>query len=258
MGRLFKRFLFGSITAAFLLFFGLLYFMKAAVGEGTRQIELLSYNHEVVIVLQDVLISLQRAESSRRGFIITNNRDFIKDYNSAVKSVQQSFLYLKQLNVKGSYRDEFLDSLGTSINGRIEIIKSSINLAMTNSSSDSLQAVLTDKGKELMGSIRTTILALMTEKQNSRDDSYRALERIGSEVDALYEIAVVIVIIFGGGLTAGAFFFFRRLDREEVRLQFELYHSRQQVQHAMSRYQDLKVELTEKMKSGENHPPPIP
>ena len=254
MGRTFKRFLFASYAAAFLLFFGLQYFMKATLGEGTRQIELLSYDHEVVVVMQDVLISLQRAESNRRGYIITKNRDFIQDYNSAVKSVQQSLLYLKQLNVNGGYRDEFLDSLRASINDRVEIIKSSIDLALRNNSSDSLQAVLTDKGKELMGSIRSTIIALMKEKQNSRDDSYRALERINAEIDTLNEIAVVVVVVFGFVLTAATYFYFKKHDSVEEQLRYDLFQARQQVQHAMSRYQDLKVELKEKMTSGESGP----
>ena len=36
MGRKFKRFLFTSYAAAFFLFFGLQYFMKAALGEVDR------------------------------------------------------------------------------------------------------------------------------------------------------------------------------------------------------------------------------
>ena len=112
--------------------------------------------------------------------------------------------------MKGSYRDEFLDSLGASINDRVEIIKSSIDLAMGDNSSDSVQAVLTDKGKELMGSIRGTILTLMKEKRNSRDDSYRALEQINAEIDTLNEIAVVVVVIFGCGLTAVTYFYFKK------------------------------------------------
>ncbi len=254
MGQKFKLFLFTSYAAAFLLFFGLQYLMKEALGEGSRHVEELSYDHEIVMVMQDVLISLQRAELSRRGYIITYNRDFIQDYNSAVKSVQQSLLYLKQLNVKGSYRDEFLDSLRASVNSRVEIIKSSIDLALQDNSSDSVQAVLTDKGKELMGSIRETIFTLLKEKQNSRDDSYRALEQINADIDILNEIAVVVVVIFGFGLTAMTYFYFKRHDNVEEQLRYDLFQARQQVQHAMSRYQDLKVELKEKMKSGESSP----
>ena len=251
MGRKFKRFLFASYAAAFLLLFGLQYFMRASLGEVGQYTTVLSYDHEVVVVMQDILMSLQQAESNRRGYIMTNNRDFIQDYNSAVKSVQQSFLYLKQLNVNGGYRDEFLDSLGASINGRIEILKSSIDLAMTNSSSDSAQAVLTGKGKELMESIRGTILELVKERRNSRDDSYRRLEHVNAEINTLYETGLVVIVLFGCGLTAATFFYFKKLNSIEDGLRRELFQARQQVQHATSRYQDLKIEMKEQRKSEE-------
>ncbi len=247
MGRKFKRFLFASYAAAFVLFFGLQYFMKTALDDVGRYTALLSYDHEVVVAMQDISLSLQQAESNRRGYILTNSIDFIQDYNSEVKSVQQSFLYLKQLNLNGGYRDQFLDSLGASINDRIENLKSSIDLAMTNNSSDSAQAVLAGRGKELMETIRPTILELVKEKQNSRDDTDRKLERVNAEIKTLFEIAFILLIVFGGSLFVISYFYFKKIDIIEDGLRRELFQARQQVQHATSRYQDLKIELKEKM-----------
>jgi len=247
MGRKFKRFLFASYAAAFVLFFGLQYFMKTALDDVGRYTALLSYDHEVVVAMQDISLSLQQAESNRRGYILTNSIDFIQDYNSEVKSVQQSFLYLKQLNLNGGYRDQFLDSLGASINDRIENLKSSIDLAMTNNSSDSAQAVLAGRGKELMETIRPTILELVKEKQNSRDDTDRKLERVNAEIKTLFEIAFILLIVFGGSLFVISYFYFKKIDIIEDGLRRELFQARQQVQHATSPYQDLKIELKEKM-----------
>lgn len=251
MGRKFKRFLFVSYAAAFVLFFGLQYFMKGALSDVDRYTTLLSYDHEVVGVMQDILMFLQQAESNRRGYILTRNWAFVQEYNSAVKSVQQSFVYLKQLNVNGGYREEFLDSLGASINGRIEILKSSIDLAMTSNASDSAQTVLTGKGRELMVSIRSTILELVKERGNSRDDTDRALGQAKAEIDSLYEAAVVVVVIFGCGLAGATYFYFKKLNKVEDGLRRELFQARQQVQHATSRYQDLKIEMKEKRKPEE-------
>ncbi len=254
MGRNFQRFLYSSYAVALALIFCFLYFMKAALSEADQQLALLSYNHEVIIVLQDVLLSLQQAESNRRGYILTNNRDYIRDYNFSVKAVEQSLLYMKQLNAKGSYRDDFLDSLAASVNNRVELIKSSLDLAMGNNSSDSAQAVLTDKGKAMMGSIRGTILALMKGRQNARYDSQRALDQVSVEIDTLYEIAFVFVVMFVGALALATYFYFKKLGTIEKALRHDVFLARQQVQHATSRYQDLKVEMMEKMKSGESDP----
>ena len=201
--------------------------------------------------MQDILMSLQQVESDRRDFIKTHNRDMIQNYNAEVKSVQQSLIYLRQLNRTGGYRDDFLDSLQASVDTRIEILKSSIDLAMGSSSSDSAQAALTGKGKELMDSIRGTILELVKERRTSRDDNNRALEQVISDINTLYEIALVAIVLYACGLTAATYLYFKKLSSVEDGLRRELFQARQQVQHATSRYQDLKLELKEKTKPGE-------
>ena len=133
-------------------------------------------------------------------------------------------------------------------------MKSSLELAMGNNSSDSAQAVLTDQGKEMMGSIRGTILALMKGRQNARDDSYRTLDQINVEINTLYEIAFVFVVMFVGALAIATYFYFKKLETIEKALRHDVFLARQQVQHATSRYQDLKVEMMEKMKSGGSDP----
>jgi CHASE3 domain sensor protein len=251
MERKFKRFLFVSYAVAALLFFGLQYFMKTSLGQVRSYTNLLSHDHEVVVVMQDILTSLQQVEADRRDFIKTHNRDMIQDYNSGVRSVQQSLFYLKQLNASVGYRDDFLDSLQASVNDRIEILKSSIDLAMGNNSSDSAQAVLTGKGKELMDSISGTILELVKERRTSRDDNSRELERVIDNINTLFEVVLVVIVLFGCGLTGATYMYFKKLSSIEDGLRWELFQARQQVQHATSRYQDLKLELKEKIKPAE-------
>ena len=112
--------------------------------------------------------------------------------------------------MKGGYRDEFLDSLAVSINDRIEIIKSSIDLTMENNLSDSVQTVFTNRGKAMMGSIRSTILTLLKERRNSRDDSYRALEQINAEIDTVNEVGVLASSFSAAALRLQHFFLSRR------------------------------------------------
>ena len=251
MVRKFKRFLYVSFALAVLLFFGLEYFMKTSLGEVGSFTGLLSHDHEVVVVMQDILMSLQRVEMDRRDYIKTRNPDIIQHYNSEVKSVQQSLLYLKQLNVSVGYRDDFLDSLQSSVNDRIDILKSSIDLAMGNDSSDSAQSVLTGKGKELMDSIRGTILELIKERRTSRDDNSRALDKVVADIDTIYEISLFVIVLYGCGLAAATHLYSRKLSINEDGLRRELFLARQQVQHATSRYQDLKLELKDKIRPSE-------
>ncbi|HTR81706.1 MAG TPA: CHASE3 domain-containing protein [Bacteroidota bacterium] len=248
MRKTFRKILYISFVVITILFAGMGYYAKQILTEEESFVAELSYDHEVVFVLQDILISLQRAESNRRGFVITSSNEYVGNYNTAVKSVQQSILYLKQLNANGKYQDQFLDSLEASINSRLAILKSSIELSMSKSSSDSLQAVLTDQGQEFMTSIRGTILQLLRDKRNSRDDTIRTLGQLNMKVKKLFNLFLAVLAALALGLISGTYFHFKRSDIMEEALRRDLFQARQQVQHATSRYQDLKTEMKEKLK----------
>jgi CHASE3 domain sensor protein len=233
------------------------YFVKQSLVQEKNYVSTISYDHEVIYVLQGILMSLQSAESNRRGYVITSNREYVQNYNTAVGAVQQSIAYLKRLNTNGQYQDAFLDSLGSSINLRISNLKSSIELAMVDSSADSAQAAMTNSGMESMRVIRETILDLQRQKRDSEDDTFESLGRLTASIQSLYNLALLIVLLFASGIAFLSSRHFKRFDNMESQLLRELFLARQQVQHATSRYQDLKTEIKEKMKREEGDEPNV-
>ena len=103
MIRGFKKILYTTCVVVVIVFVGSRYYLTRSLSEEQSYVSTISYDHEVIYVLQGILISLQRAESSRRGYVITNNREYIENYNGAVGSVQASMAYLKRLNSNGRY-----------------------------------------------------------------------------------------------------------------------------------------------------------
>ena len=247
MKSVFRQVLFGSYLVILLIFFGLYYLATEAINEEETYISALSFDHEVVTALQDMLLSLQRAESSRRGYIISGEKEYIQNYNTAVEAIQHSIAYLRRVDVKRMYQVQFIDSLESVINGRIALLKSSIELSMANESSDSTQALLTGQGRDLMTSIRGTLLGLLVEKANSRDDTYRAIARVRTKLRSLYSWALPLITLSLCGLTISTYTHFRRRGIMEEALRRDLFQARQQVQHATTRYQDLKLEMAEKL-----------
>ncbi len=247
MKSMFRQVLFGSYLTILLVTFGLYYLTSAAIDEEETYIASLTFDHEVVTALQDMLISLQRAESSRRGYIISSEKEYIQSYNMAVEAVKQSISYLRRVDVQRMYQVQFIDSLESVINGRIALLKSSIEFSMSNELSDSTQAAQTNQGRDLMTSIRTTVLALLVEKANSRDDTFRAIGRVRSRLRLLYAWALPLITIALCGLTAVTYTHFRRRGVMEDAWRRDLFQARQQVQHATTRYQDLKLEIGEKL-----------
>jgi hypothetical protein len=231
--------LFVGYLSIFLSFLGLSYFSQNALEDEEAQITSLYYDHEVVTALQDILISLQRAESNRRGYVITKDRDYVENYNTAVEAADEALNRLRQVSAKGIYQDKFLDSLEANVRNRIASIKSSLELFMTNRSSDSAQIAVTDKGRNLMISIRGTILELLADRQNVRDDTYRSISQISARVKSFYESALYGVIIILCALSMATYFYLRKISIMQEALQAALLQARQQSQHATSRYEKL-------------------
>jgi len=249
MIRGFRKVLYTICVLVVVFVVGMGYFVKDSLRQQESFIATISYDDEVISVLQGILSSLQRAESSRRGYVITNNREYVGNYNESVGAVQQSIAYLKRLNTNGQYQDSFLDSLSSSINSRMANLKSSIELAMVDSSADSAQTAMTNIGMESMAQIRSTILDLQREKRDSQDLAFQSLAGLNALIKNLYQTILIVVLVLTSGLGFLAQREFARIERIEDQLLRELFQARQQVQHATSRYQDLRTEM--KLKSGE-------
>lgn len=239
MRKIFRGLLLFGHLAVLLSFLGLGYFAQNALEEEEVYITSLYYDNEVITALQDILISLQRAESNRRGYVITKDLQYVKNYNASVEEVNQALTRLRGVGAMGIYREKFLNVLEGKVQDRIGSIKSSLQLFMANSSTDSAQIALTDKGRDLMGSIRGTILELLADRSSTRDDTYRSIGQIRNGVRGYYEAALYATIAILSALSIMTYLYFRRLKIVEDALQRELFQTREQVRQAMSRYEKL-------------------
>lgn len=239
MKHKFRQVLFAGYISILLTFLVLGYFVQNALQEEDASITSLYYDHEVIAALQDILISLQRAESNRRGYVITKDLEYVKNYNTAVEEVHQALNRLRRVGATGIYNEKFLDALEVKVQDRIGSVKSSLQLFIANSSTDSAQIAMTDKGRDLMGSIRRTILELLVERSNTRDDSFRSIGQIRNGVKVYYEAALYATLAVLSALSIMTYLYFRKLKIVEEILQRELFQTREQVRHAMSRYEKL-------------------
>ena len=250
MKKRLQNILFGGYVLVFIALLTLVYLVGESMNDQEANLTSLWFEQEVVMTLEETLASLQRAESSRRGFIITKDPEYVQSYNAATSDIERSLKYLKQLNVQRIYQDVFLDSLDANVNNNIMLLNSSIKVSMGSNTSDSIQIAMTDRGTEVLRLIRNTILQMLNEKRNSRDDRYRILGAIDANMRTMLRDGLIVLTIILSGLLFISYLHVRRTARADELLRFELYTARSQAQHATSRYQDLKIEHAGKLKSG--------
>jgi CHASE3 domain sensor protein len=239
MQKKFKQILFVGFISVILIFLALGHFTQNALDDEEAYITSLYYDHEIITALKDILISLQRAESNRRGYVITKDLEYVRNYNASVEEVNQALIRLRSVGAMGIYHEKFLDDLEGKVQDRISSIKSSLQLFIAHSSTDSAQIAFTDKGKDLMGSIRGTILELLVERSNARDESYHSIGEIRNGMKFYYEAALSAIIAMLSALSLMTYLYFRRLKIVDEALERELFQTREQVRHATARYEKL-------------------
>ena len=208
-------------------------------------VAVLSHDHEVVTTLQEILLSLQRAESNRRGFVITDDKQYLGSYNEAVKSLQQSLDHLRQLNTRRIYQDSFLDTLESKITRKVESLQKSLLLALSDTSADSIQVAFTDRGRESMKTIRGTVTELLNDRRNDRSDNYSALAKFSSDAKQLTSTVLLIALFFLCGFGILSYREIRKIGIVESALRTDLILARQQIQHATRRYEELRRKMEE-------------
>lgn len=103
------------------------YFSKRTLDKVEEYVVVLGYDHEVVTAFQDILIALGRAESNRWGYIITEDKQYLGNYNDAVVSLQKSLQSLRVFAKNGRYQDAFLGSIESKIDRHVEVLQTSLS-----------------------------------------------------------------------------------------------------------------------------------
>jgi CHASE3 domain sensor protein len=245
--RFLRVFLAGYIFVI-ILALALGYFSQRALDKVEGDVVVLGHDHKVVTAFQDILIALGRAESNRRGYIITEDKQYLENYNDAVVSLQKSLQSLRVLAKNGRYQDAFLDSIESKIDRQVEVLQTSLQLAIRDTSADSIQVIFTDRGRESMKSVRSTIKLLLSERSNDRNVIYRNLDEYVSNVQSLYAVVIILMLCSLPAFAVVAYFQFRRVRITETALRQDLVLARQQVQRSTNRIQKLEGELGEKAK----------
>ena len=155
----------------------------AAVGaillarEASRGQDWVSHTLEVrtqVLLMQS---ELEGAESSQRGYIITNNEAFLSSLTATLVSIRKTFDALRGLTADNSIQQQRLSSLLPIIDSKIDELQSTITLNRNGHHDQAVAIVEGGRGKELMDQIRSgldefskTELSLLIQRE---DDAAR-------------------------------------------------------------------------------------
>ena len=127
--------------------------------------QMVNHTHEVLTELERTLSTLKDAETGQRGYLLTGDQQYLEPYENAIAHVNQEIQLLRQLTADNPRQQQRIQILERSTRDRLALLQETIDLQRTQGSEAALQLVRTNRGKQIMDSIRQQVAAMQAEEQ---------------------------------------------------------------------------------------------
>lgn len=161
-------------VVAFGLAGALVFFLLSGV-VGYRNLETLRDNnqkaihsHEVDVALNELLSSIQDAETGQRGFLLTNDERYLEPYNAALTVVSRRLDEIARLTSNSPAQQARIERLKLQVDAKLAGIRETIELRRTRGFEAAVAVVNTGQGKAEMDAIRAQIAAIDQEEERLR------------------------------------------------------------------------------------------
>jgi len=198
-------------TTIGLVLIALLVFLNALISEVNverlvRNERRVTDTQRVLTTLEAVLSSVTQAETAERGFLITDNADYLKTYESAVDRTEQTLESLRRLLGSDSHNRERIAALRQRVEARFDELRRAIAAQRTEGFGAARLSVSTNRGRQLMNEMRE----LVNEMQNQEQESLQLRAEESQRSAVIAHATDVVGAILGISMVGLAFVLFSR------------------------------------------------
>ncbi len=93
---------------------------------------------------------MTEAETAERGFLITDDQQYLKSYDSAIVRIQETLSLLATLTIDEPGQQELIVALRERVDSRLAELREAIAARMRGGFDAARQAVSTNHGRQLM------------------------------------------------------------------------------------------------------------
>ncbi|HEX7814309.1 response regulator [Dyella sp.] len=154
-------------------------------------------SQETVTALNEVLSTVQDAETGQRGYLLTGNEKYLEPYRAALAVIPARLDRIKALTGDNSSQQTRLRELSGHLDDKLAELKDTIDLRQSKGLEAALSLVNNDRGKADMDAIRTRLAGMQSEELALRD------KRV-AEMSTAYSSALtsgILSCLLGVGLT---------------------------------------------------------
>jgi CheY-like chemotaxis protein/signal transduction histidine kinase/CHASE3 domain sensor protein len=155
--------------AAALVFFlisgAVAYFNLQTLREGNQSI---TYSHDVIVALDELLSMAQDAETGQRGFLLTNDERYLDPYEAALRAIPPKLDEIQQLTLDSPTQQARVAQLRMHVEAKLAELKETIDVRRSQGLEPALAIVNSDRGKAEMDAIRSQLSAMADEVERLR------------------------------------------------------------------------------------------
>jgi len=132
--------------------------------------------HQAIVALNQLLSSVQDAETGQRGFLLTNDEAYLGPYNAALRAIPLRLAEAVRLSGENPAQRPRINALRQSVDAKLAELKETIDLRRSQGLEAALAIVNSDRGKLEMDAIRSQVAAMAQEETRVRIERLAQME----------------------------------------------------------------------------------
>ncbi|MBD1911460.1 MULTISPECIES: CHASE3 domain-containing protein [unclassified Leptolyngbya] len=190
---------FGSI---FVIMLGIGVTSKFSLNRLVESNEWVSHTQTVEQNLEDITTLLLNAETGQRGYILTQQLDFLEPYNGAQENFEESFQELRDLIQDNPEQVRRLDAVYDHAQQKMEELANTIELTQSGKRDEALELIRAQTGKQLMDEIRAQVAEMKEVEEELLDQREATANQAAAFANAVSLGGTLIAIALGSGVLA--------------------------------------------------------
>ncbi len=167
-----------------------------------KSAEMVKHSNEVIAKLENVISALTDAETGQRGYLLTSDNGFLEPYTGAKQRALTLLEEIKTETRDNDFQQRNVEKLKEIINGRLEIIKRTID---EKDRGESIKVSELVSGKTYMDAARDLIKVMEREEERLFDLRTANMNKLAGYTPYLIILAALLAIII-------TIFFYRKVS----------------------------------------------
>jgi len=171
-----------------------IYLVERGASDGRLLADTLSVEDK----LSDILLTVRRAESSQRGYLLTNDQTYLEDFRDAEPEAQETITELRALSESSATRQSTLDTVSNLVAGKFREMRRIVELNESGQRATALAQVREGEGRRLMIALRDVIEDAIEVENNLADVRSEASRRTNTLLLWVTLIGAALIVAIGG------------------------------------------------------------